>query len=167
MGTLLLNASFEPICVVPEKRAVVLMLTGKAELIEEKPGRFRSATTAVPNPAVVRLSKFVRIPYRASIPLTGRSLVKRDGGLCQYCGKKGSTIDHVVPRSKGGQHVWENVALACARCNGKKADSTLAELGWKLRTTPFAPAGTFWVTFAVGEIPEQWVPYLPNVEAMA
>lgn len=163
MGTLLLNASFEPIHVIPERRAVVLVMAGKAELIEEKPGRFRSATTAVPNPAVVRLSKFVHIPYRARVLLTRRSLIKRDKGVCQYCGRRGDTIDHIVPRSKGGPHEWENVALACSRCNSKKADRTLAELGWTLPSTPYAPAGTFWVTFQQGEIPEQWAPYLPSV----
>lgn len=159
-GALLLNATYEPLCVVPLKRAVVLVLAEKAEVVAEAPGLFRSACFAVPIPSVIRLVKYVRVPYRARLPLTRRALLARDGHQCTYCNRHADTIDHVIPRSRGGKHEWENVVAACRRCNGRKSDKLLSELGWKPRVVPKAPTGTFWLVVAVGKIDPAWHPYL-------
>lgn len=159
-GTLLLNASFEPLCVVPMKRAVVLVLAEKAEILEAACGVIRSASTAVPVPSVIRLTTYVRVPYRARLPLTRRALLARDGHRCAYCGRSADTIDHVVPRSRSGRHEWENVVAACRLCNGRKGDRLLNELGWVLHTTPTVPRGTRWLVVGVGRIDPSWEPYL-------
>ncbi|QXC61768.1 HNH endonuclease [Aquihabitans sp. G128] len=102
--TLLLNASYEPLCVIPVRRAVVLVLAHKADVLAEGDAALRSARVTVPAPSVIKLRYFVKVPYRASLPLNGRNLVARDHGRCAYCGGRGDTIDHVVPRSRGGEH---------------------------------------------------------------
>ena len=139
-STLLLNASFEPLCIISARRALVLVLADKADVISESPDAFRSTRVTVAAPSVIRLRYFVKVPYRAALPLNRRNLAGRDGGRCQYCGDKGSTIDHVTPRSRGGAHSWDNVVLACLPCNSRKGDRLLTELGWTLPSPPRAPA---------------------------
>ena len=90
---------------------------------------------------MVRLTRYVRIPYRGPVPLTRRAVFARDGGRCVYCGVPATSIDHVVPRSRGGRHEWDNVVSACRRCNHVKADRTVADLGWRLHP-PQEPTGT-------------------------
>lgn len=159
-GTLLLNATYEPICVVPVRRAVVLVLAAKAEIVAEADSSFRSARTSLQRPTVIRLLSYVKIPYIRRRPLNLRALKARDNGLCGYCGKTGESIDHIQPRSRGGTHTWENVVLACKRCNGAKADKLLTELDWKLRTKPYAPSGTGWLIIGLGVVEPDWEPYL-------
>lgn len=130
---LVLNASYEPLGVVPLRRALVLVLENKAVSLEESGAYLHSATRVVPAPSVVRLKRFVRVPYRGPVPLTRRALFARDGGRCMYCGAVATSVDHVIPRSRGGQHAWDNVVAACRRCNHVKADRHLLELGWRLR----------------------------------
>jgi len=125
-AALVLNASYEPLCVVPGRRAVVLLLTAKAVAVAEGDGVVHAATTQVGVPAVVRLTRYVRVPYRATVPLTRKAVFARDGGRCVYCGAAATSLDHVVPRSRGGPHCWENVVSACSRCNHVKADRTVA-----------------------------------------
>jgi 5-methylcytosine-specific restriction endonuclease McrA len=141
---LVLNATYEPLCVVPVRRAVVLVLTDKAVSVADGDGFLRSAEIAYAAPAVVRLTRFVRVPYRAQVALTRKAVFARDSGRCAYCGKGATTIDHVVPRSRGGRHSWDNVVAACSRCNHLKADRTLSDLGWRLRVSPAAPSGAAW-----------------------
>jgi len=143
-GALVLNATYEPLCVVPVRRAMVLVLTEKAVSVADGDGLLRSAERAFAAPCVVRLTRYVRVPYRAQVALTRKAVFTREGGRCAYCGGPSSTLDHVVPRSRGGRHTWENVVAACQRCNHAKADRSLAELGWRLRFTPAAPSGTAW-----------------------
>ena len=142
--TLLLNATYEPLSVVSSRRAVVLVLSQKAVPVEEGDGAFHSVTTAVRVPSVLRLTRYVRVPYRAQVPLTRRAVFARDGGRCVYCGAAATSLDHVVPRSRGGAHTWENVVASCARCNHTKADRALVDLGWRMGTPPRAPSGTAW-----------------------
>lgn len=158
-ATLLLNASYEPLHVVPSRRAVVLVLSGKADVVAQSDVTIHSEHLSVPVPSVIRLRYFVRVPYRAHLPLTRRNVVARDGGRCAYCGHRGDTVDHVVPRSRGGEHVWQNVVAACRRCNGTKADRTLGELGWQLRVTPHAPSRWSWLLVDVSAHPT-WEPWL-------
>jgi 5-methylcytosine-specific restriction endonuclease McrA len=157
---LVLNATYEPLCVVPVRRAVVLVLTAKAVPIEAGEGALHSATRTIRVPAVVRLTHFVRVPYRAQVPLTRKAVFARDSGRCAYCGKGATTIDHVVPRSRGGRHIWENVVAACSRCNHLKADRTLADLGWRLRVAPSAPSGPAWRVLGHRMPDPRWSEYL-------
>ena len=111
-------------------------------------------------PSVIRLVKFVRIPYRHSIPLSRRALFARDGGKCVYCSAPAASIDHVIPRSRGGEHRWENVVSACHKCNHLKADKTLKEIGWRLRTIPREPQGAAWRILGTGRTDHRWSAYL-------
>ncbi len=157
---LLLNATFEPLCVVPLRRAVILVLTQKAVVVEEGSGEYHSERMTVTLPSVIRLTRFVKVPYRTTVPLSRRAVVARDHGKCAYCRGSASTVDHVVPRSRGGLHVWENVVAACPRCNNRKAHHTLSELGWTLHVQPYAPKGTAWVIVAIGRVEPSWQPFL-------
>lgn len=163
---LLLNASYEPLHVITVRRAVVLVLAGKADVVSEGEGSLHSARVTVPVPSVIRLRYYVKVPYRAHLPLTRRNVVVRDRGRCAYCGRKGDTVDHVVPRSRGGTHTWDNVVAACAPCNGRKADKNLDELGWSLAFTPRAPSGWSWLVVGVTSAPD-WEPWLANGSAAA
>ena len=158
--TLLLNATYEPVTVVSAERAVTLVLMGDAEMIESTGQVMRSPSIEVPIPSVIRLLKFVRVPYKREVRLTPRGLMARDNHTCQYCGGKAESIDHVHPRAKGGRHTWENVVAACNKCNGKKADKTLAELGWTLPRKPVAPTSTHWVVVGIAAAAPDWEPYL-------
>ena len=121
-ATLVLNATYEPLCIVPLRRAIVLVLSGKAIVIEDSEQRIHSARLNLPAPTVVRLARFVRVPYRGAAALTRRAVLERDGHRCVYCERGADTIDHVVPRSRGGRNEWTNVVAACARCNHRKGD---------------------------------------------
>jgi 5-methylcytosine-specific restriction endonuclease McrA len=159
---LLLNATFEPLAVVTAKRAVVLMLTGKAECIEAALDEvFHSENLVLPAPSVMRLSRYVRVPYRRAVPMTRAGVLRRDARRCGYCGRRADTIDHVIPRSRGGTHTWDNCVAACRTCNSRKADKMLVELGWNLAFVPRPPeraAGGILV-LAVEPLPA-WEPWL-------
>ena len=159
-GALVLNATYEPLCVVPLKRAVVLVLAEKAVIVEPGLGEMRSERTSIPIPSVVRLSRYVRVPYRRDVPLTRRAVLDRDAHLCVYCGVKADTIDHVRPRSRGGLHVWTNVVAACARCNHRKGDRLLSEIGWHLAVTPVQPPSTVAVVMGWTKRDPAWEQYL-------
>ena len=157
---LVLNATYEPLGVVPVRRALVLVLNRKAVCLEESGVLMHSATRAIPAPSVVRLTRFVRVPFRGPIPLTRRALFARDGGRCVYCGGVATSVDHVVPRSRGGKHSWDNVVAACRRCNHLKADRHLAEIGWRMRRQPAPPTGLAWRIIGTGHRDPRWIPYL-------
>jgi 5-methylcytosine-specific restriction endonuclease McrA len=159
-GALVLNATYEPLCVVPLRRAVVLVLAEKAVVVEASTSVMHSERLSVPVPTVVRLSRFVRVPYRRDVPLTRRAVLDRDAHSCVYCRSRADTIDHVRPRSRGGQHVWTNVVAACARCNHRKGDRLLSELGWHLPITPAAPPPTIAVVMGFAVRDPSWAPYL-------
>jgi 5-methylcytosine-specific restriction endonuclease McrA len=159
-AALVLNATYEPLCVVPLRRAVVLVLAEKAVIVESSNDLMHSERLAVPVPTVVRLSRFVRVPYRRDVPLTRRAVLERDAHACAYCGSKADTIDHVRPRSRGGLHVWTNVVAACARCNHRKGDRLLSEIGWHLRVPPAQPAPTVAVVMGWAAREPSWAQYL-------
>ncbi len=159
---LLLNATFEPLAVVTAKRAVVLMLSGKAECVEVTlGGAFHSENLTLPAPSVMRLSRYVRVPYRRAVPMTRAGVLRRDGRRCAYCAKRADTIDHVLPRSRGGGHTWDNCVAACKSCNSRKADRLLDELGWTLGFVPRPPhrAAGGVLVLAVEPLPA-WEPWL-------
>lgn len=157
---LVLNATFEPIGVVAARRALVLALGEKVDVLAATGEVMVSARLQVPVPSVVRLRYYVKVPYQRVAPLSRRALFARDHGRCQYCGGAAESIDHVLPRSRGGLHVWDNVVAACRRCNTAKGNRLLSETALRLRTRPRAPEGPVWVQLAAGSVPDDWGPYL-------
>ena len=135
---LVLNASYEPLNITTWRRATVLMLKGKAESLEEDPNYKLRHDTLLPT--VIRLRHFVRVPYR-ELPLTRKNIIQRDNNCCQYCGSIGGklSIDHVLPRSRGGSDEWSNVTTACLPCNVMKGNQTPQEAGMPLKRIPFKP----------------------------
>lgn len=162
---LVLNATYEPIGVVSGRRAVILALADKVDVLAETGKKFVSARTEVAVPSVVRLRYFVKVPYKRTAPLSRRAVFARDLGKCQYCGKAAESIDHVIPRSRGGEHAWDNVVACCRRCNTYKSDRLLKDCALKLRTTPAAPTQYVWVKVAAGTVPDSWAPYLEQTAA--
>jgi len=161
MRTLVLNAGYEPLAVVSFKRALVLVMSEKATVIEhneELP--IWGTTAAYDRPAVIVLTRYVRVPATRRMPVTRRGVLRRDGYRCAYCGKAASTIDHILPRSRGGADSWENLAACCLRCNNVKGDRTPQEMDWELRMTPRPPHGTAWTVRGVERADPRWEPYL-------
>jgi len=157
---LVLNATMEPLCVVPARRAVVLVLASKADVVSANGHRFRSERIDMAAPSIIRLRSFVRVPYRRRAALSRRGVFIRDEHTCQYCGVPAENVDHVLPRSRGGAHEWENVVAACRRCNSRKKDRTPAEASMTLARSPFAPRAAFWLIVAVGGVNPGWDAYL-------
>lgn len=160
---LVLNATMEPLCVVPARRAVVLVLSSKADVVHANGHRFRSECLDFAAPSVVRLRRYVHVPYRRRAALSRRGVFIRDEHTCQYCGRAAENVDHVLPRSRGGAHQWENVVAACRRCNSRKKDRTPAEAAMTLLRPPFAPRAAFWLVVAVGRVEPDWRVYLGDV----
>ena len=162
---LLLNATFEPLQLVSERRAVVLLLAGRVETIatSDDATLCRSTSTTVAVPSIVRLHDVVRLPSRVRTPpLTRRALLLRDGYRCAYCLGHADTVDHVVPRSRGGRHEWTNVVAACRRHNMQKGDRLLEEIGWGLHFEPRVPDGPWWRWRHVPDADPLWAPFLPR-----
>ena len=165
---LLLNVTYEPLTTVGLKRAVCLVLCDKAEIVHHDTGGLllHSATVAIATPSVIRLRRYVRIPQRNRVPLTRAALMRRDNYKCAYCGRHAETIDHVLPRSRGGQHAWENCVASCTMCNHRKADRLLDELGWSLPVAPAVPRGAHWrLIGAQYDGDPQWETYLGATSA--
>ena len=148
MGCLALNASFEPLTIVPSRRAVRLVLDGKAEILEaDEALRFRSEHAELPCPLVIRLVRLVHVPRRFRRQVTNTFLFARDGYSCMYCGRhrrelRGRqflTRDHILPTSRGGENSWENVVTSCSPCNNRKGNRTPKEAGLRLLTDPREP----------------------------
>ncbi|MGH9148759.1 MAG: HNH endonuclease [Acidimicrobiales bacterium] len=157
---LVLNASYEPLCVVPGRRALLLVLVGKAESLTGTGRWFHSERAAFAEPSVARLTYYVKVPYRGRVALNRRAVFMRDSHHCQYCGAAADNIDHVVPRSRGGTHTWDNVVAACRPCNARKEDRLLHETHMRLRRPPGMPSGRVWAVLAMGTIHPDWEPYL-------
>ena len=163
MSVLLLNASFQPLRVITTRRAMGLILAGKAEMVTEGEGEIRSASDSFPMPLVVRLRYMVKVPFGARVPLNRRTLTVRDDGECQVsgCPRVGTTIDHLQPRSRGGRHEWSNVALMCTHHNRLKSNKLMSELRWELKTAPRPPRDHMLVMVAARTTPkEAWMPFL-------
>ncbi|MFN6121606.1 MAG: HNH endonuclease [Actinomycetes bacterium] len=156
----MLHATYEPLSGVPARRAACLVLADKADVVEDDGTVLRSSSLEVPNPVVIRLRYVVKVPYHRRTALSRRAVFARDEHRCQYCGGAADSIDHVMPRSRGGQHVWDNVAAACRPCNLSKRDRTPDEAGRHLARPPRAPRELAWVAIAVARVPEAWKPYL-------
>ncbi len=157
---LVLNATFEPLHAVPLRRAVSLVLADRAEVVEAGEGWIRSVSVQLRAPLVIRLLRYVKVPRRIEATLTRKAVLARDGHRCAYCGDPADTIDHVLPRSRGGGHAWENCVACCRPCNGRKADRTPAEAGMELRVAPRQPKGASAVVLALGRVERGWGRYL-------
>jgi 5-methylcytosine-specific restriction endonuclease McrA len=148
LGCLALNASFEPLTMVPMRRALRLVIDGKAEIVEADSDRLvRSERLSFPRPAIIRLTRFIHVPRRFRRQVTNTFLFARDGYRCQYCGRPGTelrlreslTRDHVVPMSRGGTNEWTNVVTACSPCNTRKANHMPEEIGMHPLVPPVEP----------------------------
>ena len=161
---LVLNASYEPINVCTVRRAVVLLLKDKADVIEQADRELHSEHMTLTRPAVIRLRTYVHVPrdgHRRKI--TRRAVFARDGWTCQYCGSRSSlTVDHVVPRSKGGSSTWDNIVASCAPCNRRKGDSLPRQVGMHPVRKPRIPGPQVFIHVASPTIPENWKQYLPE-----
>lgn len=159
---LVLNATYEPINVCSLQRAVVLVLKNKAEVLERAARTLRSATAAHAYPLVIRLVYFVRVPRHEARKISRRAVFARDDHLCQYCGSGAQlTVDHVVPRSRGGRSSWDNVVTCCSPCNLRKGDRLPDEIDMHPRTPPRAPRPDIFISVAAPRQPSSWRPYLP------
>lgn len=160
---LVLNASYEPLSVVTTRRALVLVLSERAVLVHGSGHEVHSPRATFAEPSVVRLRTYVKVPHQTRVAVTRRSVFVRDGHRCQYCGAQAENIDHIVPRSRGGDHTWENVVACCRRCNTRKEDRLLEESGFHLARQPRAPRSRLWLMAASGDVREEWAPYVEPV----
>ena len=161
MRTLVLNAGYEPLAVVSFKRALVLVMNEKATVVERVDGDpVWAAAGTYDRPAVIILTRYVRVPGARRVPVTRRGVLRRDAHRCGYCGKAASTIDHVLPRSRGGKDTWENLVACCLRCNNIKGDRTPQEMMWELRLIPGPPHVSSWTVRGVDKSDPRWEPYL-------
>ena len=169
-GVLLLNVTYEPLRIIPVRRAVGLMMRGVVEGVEGVAARLRTPSTVFEVPSVLRLRYYVRVPRRGAV-WSRRGVLARDGHTCVYCGARVGerrhsrvltradfTMDHLIPRSRGGGNTWGNTACACRWCNHRKANRTPHEAGMRLRWEPKTPRVNYLV--ASGKVPEEWRVYL-------
>lgn len=159
---LVLNANYEPLNVCSTRRALCLLVAGKAEMLLNGRGTVHTVRLALPRPSIIRLGYMIRRP-RPRVRLTKREIFRRDDHACQYCGSRSGrlTIDHVLPRHRGGEHSWFNLVTACAECNLRKGGRTLKEASMRLRRPPSEPTATPTYLFA-RHLPsnEDWIEYL-------
>jgi 5-methylcytosine-specific restriction endonuclease McrA len=159
---LVLNANFEPINVCTTRRAIGLILGGKAYLVLNGRGEIKTVKTTYPRPSVIRLEMMIKRP-RPRIRLTKREILRRDNYTCQYCGQKATylTVDHIVPRRLGGQHSWENLVAACPYCNHRKGGRMLEQAQMRLLRPPLEPPTSAHYLFGrhLSENME-WVPFV-------
>ncbi len=178
MGCLALNASYEPLTLVPHRRAIRLVLDRKAEILEVDEGHyFRSEWDSLPCPTVIRLVRFVHVPRRFRRQVTNTFLFARDDYTCQYCGRETRqlrgrqflTRDHVTPVSQGGGNDWTNVVTACSSCNSRKGNQTPAQAGMPLRSVPGEPnyVHLVWAVRKVTATQARWIGMFYGTDALA
>ncbi len=161
MRTLVLNAGYEPLSVVSFRRALMLIMDNKATIVEidiEHP--VRAVSGHYDRPSVIALTRYVRVPLSRRVPVSRRGVLRRDGQRCGYCERSASTIDHVVPKSRGGKDTWDNMVACCLSCNNEKGDRTLSEMGWRLWTKPRVPHGRAWIVRGAEKPAPEWSNYL-------
>lgn len=158
---LILNQDYSALTICSVQRAFLLVFMNKAELIADAKDKFlRTVTKAYPMPSIIKLNGYVKLPYRGVL-LNRQNIFKRDGMKCQYCGATSDlTIDHVIPRSRGGASSWDNLTTACRQCNSKKGDFTPEEAQMPLKQRPFKPSFLLFLRDFSGNIDEQWYPFL-------
>jgi len=158
---LVLNQNYEPLMICNAKRAIILVYLGKAEIVERDEFWVRSVRQAFPLPSIVRLVRYIQRP-RKQVVLSRKNILKRDNHRCQYCGasKKPLTVDHVIPKERGGEDSWENLVTACVDCNSKKGNRTPEEANMPLLSRPRRPTYVIFLRRFVGVVDDRWKPYL-------
>jgi 5-methylcytosine-specific restriction endonuclease McrA len=168
-SVLLLNVTYEPLQMITIQRAVNLLLTGKVEAVEGVARKLRTPSTIFEVPSVLRLTRFVNVPQRG-VSWSKRGILRRDGYTCVYCGigpggvsrgrtlkREDFTVDHIIPRSRGGRNTWSNCACACYSCNQRKGNRTAHEAGMRLLFEPKRPRVNYLVVS--GSVPDEWKKY--------
>ena len=160
-NVLVLNQDYQPLSICSVQRSMKLLFLEKAELLHDDPERELNTTQrSFQFPSVIRLRSYIRIPY-SKVVLSSRNILRRDQFICQYCGKKSDlTIDHVIPKSRGGKDTWENLTTACEKCNVKKGNRTPEEASMKLSTKPYRPVPITFFRDYNGSVQDPWKPYL-------
>ena len=156
-----LNQDYQPLSLCSVRKSLVLLLLEKAELLhKDETKRIRTISTTFDFPTVIRLMDYVRIPNK-NIVVTRKNVLKRDGNKCQYCGSKESlTLDHVIPKSRGGGDSWDNLITCCATCNVKKGNKTPKEANMPLLSKPHKPHHLMFLRSQIASVNEHWKPYL-------
>ncbi|WP_345268156.1 HNH endonuclease [Nibrella viscosa] len=162
---LVLNQDYSALSICSVPKAFLLVFLNKAELVAESDSyALRTVDTTYPMPTVIRLHRYVHLPYKG-VMLTRQNIFKRDNHRCQYCGTtEDLTLDHVIPKSKGGKTNWDNLLTACKRCNSRKGDFTPEEANMKMRQKPFKPSFIVFLRDFSGSIEESWMPFLSKRE---
>ena len=158
---LLLNQSYQPLMTLGAKRAIILSFSDKVEVLERYADQIRSINLSVFIPSVIRLRDYVRF-NKKRIPLSRKNILKRDNHICQYCNRKSSfmTVDHIVPKHKGGSDSWENLVTACVPCNTRKGNKLLKDINMSLLKIPKAPSILFNLQSDLSSAQNSWKPYL-------
>jgi 5-methylcytosine-specific restriction endonuclease McrA len=158
---LILNQDYSALTVCSIQKAFLLVYLNKAELVADVQGQYlRSVNAIYPKPSIIRLTSYAKLPYRGVL-LNRQNIFKRDGMKCQYCGATTDlTIDHVIPRSRGGTSTWDNLITACRTCNARKGDQTPEEADMPYAQKPFKPSFLLFLRDLSGDIDEQWYTYL-------
>ncbi len=159
---LVLNQNYEPLMISRVKKAIILIYLGKAEIIDQWDGKMiQGVRAAFPYPSIIRLSTPVHRPWQI-INLSRKNIMKRDGYQCQYCGTRTQplTVDHIIPKMRGGKDTWDNLITACIHCNNKKGHRTLQEAQMTLRKQPRRPHPLCFIQTHTGGMAERWKPYL-------
>lgn len=159
---LILNKGYEPVSICSAKKAMILLILMKAELVEQRNGNcIRSVRRNFPYPSVIRLSAYVHLPYK-NIELSRKNLHRRDSFRCQYCGRKNIelTIDHIIPKSRGGSDSWENLITACVQCNNRKGNRTPEEANMPLLSRANKPHHILFMKQYLGNVEKEWKPFL-------
>ena len=161
VSVLVLNQDYQPLSICSVQRSMKLLFLDKAELLHDDPKKeLRTIRKAYQFPSVIRLRSYIRVPYN-KVVLSRRNIMRRDNFTCMYCGKKNDlTIDHVLPKSRGGKDVWENLTTACEKCNVKKGNKTPEEAKMSLSKQPYRPIPITFFRDYNGNVQEYWKPYL-------
>jgi 5-methylcytosine-specific restriction endonuclease McrA len=157
---LILNADYRAISICTVPKAFLLVYLNKAELVAENPKeKIRTINRNYPLPSIIRLNAYVSVPFR-NVVMTRQNIFKRDNNTCVYCGKQSDlTLDHVLPKSRGGKTHWENLVTACKRCNSEKGSYTPEEAKMNLKVKPFKPTFLMFVRDCSGKLEENWLPF--------
>ena len=159
--TLILNATYQPLSIASAKRSISLLLSNKINVIKKSNLELRSESSTITIPKVAALNYYVKAPYARRVALNRENIFIRDKYVCQYCGNQAESIDHIIPKSKGGEHEWQNVVACCKKCNLIKADKLLHETHLNLKKAPGNPKENFWIKTIVGSNPDpSWEEYL-------
>ena len=159
--TLVLNADDTPLNIVSDVKAFKLIYKGKAMIVAHDDARpFLSERETFKRPTIIRLVSYIYVPYRKHMPLTRQNVYRRDGGKCVYCsGTKNLTLDHVIPKSRGGQNTWTNLVTCCMKCNNKKDNKTPKEAGMHMNVKPYAPTYVHFLSITSGSPNDHWSEY--------